>query len=152
MKKFIVTLFALALGVSQMPAQQVYTYAYESANKVVSNPKSKSVLVDIARFKLAALGYMRSKKHDAKFLDTQAYYMSEYITLYMQEMNKGKDKKRSAFIMKTFMETSLGTPMFNDKNYATVRAYVSGKDITPFSLDTDWEKAFIAVKAKIAKK
>ena len=153
MKKLIVTLFALMVGYSQMPAQDVYNYLFENANKVVSNPKANFTSVSIARFKLAALTYMRGKKPgDVQFLNNQAYYMSEYLTLFMNEMVKGKDKKRSSFIVKTFMETSLQTPMFNDTNYATVRAYVSDKDLTPFSLDTDWEKAYIAVKNQIAKK
>ena len=52
-----------------------------------------------------------------------------------------------------FMEVSITNPLFNDTDYETVHSYINeGSELTPFSLDTDWEKAYNQAKEKLKEK
>lgn len=151
---FLITLF-LSLATNQAEAQEVYNYVLNSATKTVNSPTSSFTQTQIAQFKRTALIYLRSKAFEqsdsvtAEFLDTQAYYMSEFITLFFDEIIKAKrlsDSKRREKVT-LFMDASVSNPLFNDPDTETTMAFIKdGGEITPFCLNTDWQKAYLAAK------
>ena len=51
-----------------------------------------------------------------------------------------------------FMDASISNPMFDDNDEETTMSYVKdGNELTPFSLNTDWQKAYAAVKSQLKK-
>ena len=87
-----------------------------------------------------------------QFLNTQAYYMSEFITLFFDEILKSKKQdceKKKAKIM-LFMDASKSNPLFDDTDTETTDSYIlEGNQLTPFSLNTDWPRAYAAAKDNI---
>lgn len=142
-------------------AQEVYNLVLANATRIVNSPTSGFTQTQIAQFKRTALVYMKSKAFEqtdsipASFLDTQAYYLSEYISLFFDEILKSKklsdDKRRERIYL--FMDASVSNPLFNDPDEETTMAFIKdGGEITPFSINTDWEKAYAAAKDQLKKK
>jgi hypothetical protein len=53
-------------------------------------------------------------------------------------------------VIACYRDASLNNPLFNDSDKETTFVYVNDKQTyTPFSLDTDWEKAYNQATAKI---
>ena len=80
--------------------------------------------------------------------------MSEYVALFFDELLKWKkddDNKRKAKIY-LFMDVSKANPLFDDPDTDITDAYIiEGNELTPFSLNTDWQKAYGAVKVELEK-
>jgi hypothetical protein len=157
MKTFLLTLLfaTFTLGGS---AQEIYKLVYQSAKSTLENPATPLTKAKIAQFKLSQLTYLYQKAFDTmpevtdRFLDVQAYYLSEFLTLYQADLVKsskmsGEERAKRVMI---FLDATVSNPLFNDKDEETIYAYIKeGTEITPFSLDTDWEKALAAVKAQL---
>lgn len=157
MKTFLLTLLfaTFTLGGS---AQEIYKLVYQSAKSTLENPATPLTKAKIAQFKLSQLTYLYQKAFDTmpevtdRFLDVQAYYLSEFLTLYQTDLVKsskmsGEERAKRVMI---FLDATVSNPLFNDKDEETIYAYIKeGTEITPFSLDTDWEKALAAVKAQL---
>lgn len=136
-------------------AQEVYQAVLISAQDVIDNPKSDDTQIKIAQFKLNTLNYMHRKFNEtapdtpARKLDEQAYYMNAFLTTFFVSINKNINKSnniKKENIMK-FIEASVSSPMFNDKNHKLTYTYIEdGDNLTPFCLDTDWEKAYNAIQ------
>ena len=132
----------------------------DNATRIVNSPTSSFLNTQIAQFKRTALIYIKSKAFErtdsvpAKFLNTQAYYLTEFLNLFFAEMIKIKDlpeKARKQRILR-FMDASACNPLFHDPDEETTLSFVeNGGEVTPFSLDTDWQKAYLAAKAIIEK-
>ena len=128
----------------------------DNATRIVNSPTSSFLNTQIAQFKRTALIYIKSKAFErtdsvpAKFLNTQAYYLTEFLNLFFAEMIKIKDlpeKARKQRILR-FMDASACNPLFHDPDEETTLSFVeNGGEVTPFSLDTDWQKAYLAAKA-----
>ena len=128
----------------------------DNATRIVNSPTSSFLNTQIAQFKRTALIYIKSKAFErtdsvpAKFLNTQAYYLTEFLNLFFAEMIKIKDlpeKARKQRILR-FMDASACNPLFHDLDEETTLSFVeNGGEVTPFSLDTDWQKAYLAAKA-----
>lgn len=155
MKKAFLLIFLFLLGFSAAEAQEVYNYLLESSTRIVNNPASSFTQTRIAQFKRTALVYMKSKAFEVmprvtdQFLNTQAYYMSEFVALFFDEVLR--DKKLSASRRREkiylFMDASKSNPLFNDPDAETTDAFMlDSNDLTPFSLDTDWQKAYLAAR------
>lgn len=139
-------------------SQEVYNLVLENATKVVNSPTSGYAQAQIAQFKRTALLYMKKKAFErtdtvpAKFLNTQAYYMSEFLGLFFNVIlkdNKSDASARKEKIM-LFMDASAMNPLYNDEDKETTMAFVNdGGELTPFSLDTDWQKAYLAAVEKL---
>ena len=122
----------------------------DNATRIVNSPTSSFLNTQIAQFKRTALIYIKSKAFErtdsvpAKFLNTQAYYLTEFLNLFFAEMIKIKDlpeKARKQRILR-FMDASACNPLFHDPDEETTLSFVeNGGEVTPFSLDTDWQKA-----------
>ena len=132
----------------------------DNATRIVNSPTSSFLNTQIAQFKRTALTYIKSKAFErtdsvpAKFLNTQAYYLTEFLNLFFAEMIKIKDlpeKARKQRILR-FMDASACNPLFHDPDEETTLSFVeNGGEVTPFSLDTDWQKAYLAAKAIVEK-
>lgn len=162
MKKYLFTLLTLfTCFASSVKAQDVYNLVLNNATRIVNNPTSNYTQTQISQFKRTALVYMKSKAFEATdsvpsaFLDTQAYYLSEFITLFFNDVMKSKrldNEKRKERIM-MFTDASISNPMFDDTDKDTTLAFIKdGGELTPFSLDTDWQKAYAAALAQLKKK
>ena len=139
-------------------AQDVYNMVLENANKVVDSPSKSFTQVKIAQFKKTALIYLKKKAFEnnsvvkAEFLNTQAYYLSEFIFLFFTQILKdhklSEEERRKKIYL--FMDASLSNPLFNDPDTETTQSYIKeGSELTPFSLDTDWQKAWYAAKSQL---
>lgn len=143
-----------------LQAQEVYDMVLDNATRIVNSPTSSFLNTQIAQFKRTALIYIKSKAFErtdsvpAKFLNTQAYYLTEFLNLFFAEMIKIKDlpeKARKQRILR-FMDASACNPLFHDPDEETTLSFVeNGGEVTPFSLDTDWQKAYLAAKAIVEK-
>lgn len=154
MRKLLLTAL-LPLCALCLHGQEVYNYVLESATRVVNNPTSTFTQTQIAQFKRTALIYLRRKAFETQpqvteqFLNEQAYYLSEFVTLFLteavgaQQLSESQRKLRIVI----FMEASRDNPLFGDTDTETVEAYIgSGSELTPFSLDTDWMRAYSAAR------
>ena len=160
MKHIFILVLGLILGTANAEAQDVYNLVLDSATRIINNPTSNFTNVQIAQFKRTALTYMKSKALEisdtipSALLDTQAYYMSEFITLFIDDIVKSKrlsdDKRKQRILM--FTDASISNPLFNDPDKDTTMSFmIDGNELTPFSLDTDWHKAYAAAISQIRK-
>lgn len=139
-------------------AQDIYNLVLENATRIVNSPTSGFTQTQIAQFKRTALVYMKKKAFEqtdsvsAQFLNTQAYYLSEFLSLFFDEILKSKklpDKKRKERIY-LFMDASLSNPLFKDTDEETTMSFIKdGGEITPFCLNTNWQKAYLAAKSQL---
>lgn len=159
MKRYLLILF-ISLFSCAAHAQDVYNYVLDNATKVVNSPTSGFAQAQIAQFKRTALIYIKQKSFErtdsvpAKFLNTQAYYLSEFLSLFFKEILKDKklsEAQRKDKIM-LFMDASVGNPLFYDEDKETTLAFVNdSNELTPFSLDTNWQNAFLAAEENLKK-
>ena len=150
----------LLLGVLAMGAnaQEIYKIVYKNAEQIVNDPNSGVTKARIAQFKVSQLTYLYQKAFETmpevtdRFLDVQAYYLTEFMSLYQAELvksSKETPEERAKKVM-IFLDATVSNPLFNDTDEETIYAYIKeGTELTPFSLDTDWQKALAAVKAQI---
>ncbi len=159
-KFFLATLVLLLSCFATGRAQDVYNIVLDNATRIVNSPTSSFTQTQIAQFKRTALIYMKKKAFEetdsvpSAFLDTQAYYLSEFITLFFDEILKSKkmneDKRKEKIML--FMDASVSNPMFDDKDQETTMSYINeGGELTPFCLNTDWQKAYAAAKSQTKK-
>ena len=152
MKKFLSVLsFALFTTGGAVSAQEVFNKVLESAQHTINEPTSSFTNAQIARFKVDVLQYMKSKaleKESAnvnELLDIQAYYMSEFLSLFYTEIIYStelsvEDRKAKIFL---FIQASCTCPLFDDNDKEKINKYINGdSQLTPFCLDTDWHKAY----------
>lgn len=152
MKKVItILLLTLSLVPAAAGAQNVYNFVLENAQRTVDNPTVNFTQTRIAQFKVTALRFMRQiglEKRpgaDERWLDVQAYYLSEFLTLFFKELvssDQLSSDERKAHILR-FTEATMENPLFEQVDEETALAYLKeAGEITPFSLNTDWEKAY----------
>ncbi len=155
---FLILSLTLLFGTRGTHAQDVYNLVLENATRTVNSPTSGYTQTKIAQFKRTALVYLKSKCFETsdtvsvELLNTQAYYMSEFLTLFFDEILKSKklsEAERKEKVM-LFMSASESNPLFNDPDTDTTLSYVTESgELTPFSLDTDWQKAYFAAKSRL---
>ena len=71
--------------------------------------------------------------------------MTSFITDFQVNLEKARaiSPSKRMEIMKIYTDASKFNPMFKDTDKDRANVYVNDKStMTPFSLDTDWEKAF----------
>lgn len=151
MKKIILSLLVLMASGASMQAQDLFKTVRDNATKVVNNPNSSDEEIQINQFKVTALNYLsmmvqkRGLKKDTYFYDSQAVNMTSFITDFQVNLEKARaiSPAKRMEIMKIYTDASKFNPMFKDTDKERANAYVNDKStLTPFCLDTDWEKAY----------
>jgi hypothetical protein len=158
MKKFLAILGLAALAIAPVQAQSLFETVHKSATAKVNDPKSSNETIEINQFEVTALNYIstqvqkRALKKDTYFFDSQAVNLKSFVDDFLFYLNKartGGAQKRNE-VIDCYRSASLSNPLFNDSNKERVQCYVNDtKTFTPFSLDTDWEKAYDQATAKI---
>ena len=158
MKKVVFIFSMIIMSAITVNAQSMFKTVRDGATKIVDNPKSKQSEIDIAQFKITALNYIVgqvSKRGLSKtdlFYDIQAVNMKCFVDdcrYYALQANKKSAAKRKQ-VMECFKKASLDNPLFNDADKKNAQVYVRDQNSeTPFSLDTDWEKAYDQVSRNI---
>lgn len=160
MKKKLALLLVVGAICATANAQQVFNEIYNKAYKTASDPTEDREVRKVESFKVDALDYLRTRTLEnadgdsissttyAK-LDSLAYYMYDYVNLFVSQYSKAS-KKGKAKCIKLFQDTSLGLPLYNDNDTDLVLAYCNHEDyLTRFSLNTDWIKANAEVRRKL---
>lgn len=141
-------------------AQQVYTQIRQKASASVSDAAAAPVVRQFSRFKLDALDYlgmkMKEKMPDSTvvYLDKQALALNQFMSLYTQTLldSRTEPVAYQVKLIKLFIDASVSNPLFNDTDKELVHSYVADADSpTRFSLDTDWQRAYIAVLMQLKK-
>lgn len=158
MKKIITLIAIIISGTTHISAQELYKKVYESAIEVVNNAESSDEQIQINQFKVTALNYMTSQikktgqEQDSYFYDSQAVNMVSFITDFESNVMKARamSTAKRLQVIEIYRSASLMNPMFNDADKEKTYCYVNDKStLTPFSLDTNWEKAYEVATLKI---
>ena len=153
MKKILIVLM-LFIGMNAQ-AQEVYNELRQKNKEIIENPQAHELIRKISQFKLDALNYLAIKMQEqmpdssVTFLDRQALAMNQYVTFYIKKLVDFNDMPQAlqTEMTKMFMDTTLNTPLFRDKDKElTLSYYNDGGSPTRFSLDTDWEKAYETIE------
>ncbi len=160
MNKIMLTVL-LAAGIGQVQAQELYNEVLTKAEQVVNDPKADDVSVKVNHFKSTALRYLRhmavktTPDVNVKFLDEQAYYMSDFLGKFFKDLTEAQSKtekaRKECILM--YVNASVGNPLFDTDDTETSESFIDDKDnLTPFSLNTDWKKACQAIEYQKEKK
>lgn len=158
MKRFIFAAVLSVAALGAVQAQSLYKKVYDNAVAVVNDAAANDQQIQVNQFKITALNYMsnqvtkRNQSRNAYFYDSQAVNMASFITDFETNIIKARaisTEKRLA-VIGCYRDASLQNPLFNDSDRETTLVYVNDKQTyTPFSLDTNWEKAYDQASAKI---
>ena len=153
MKKILIVLM-LFIGMNAQ-AQDVYNELRQKNKELIENPQTNELVRHISQFKLDALKYLAIKMKEEMpdssviFLDQQALAMNQYVTFYIKKLVEFNEMPQAlqTEMTKMFMDTTLNTPLFRDKDKElTLSYYNNGESLTRFSLDTDWIKAYETIE------
>lgn len=156
-KNFLIILILSVLPFG-MQAQSLYKTVYERANKVVNDPKSPQEQIEINQFEVTVLNYImhqvrqRGLEKDNYFYDSQAVNMKSFVDDFLFYVTKARaiSPAKRVEVINCYREASLAHPLFGDLNKERTLCYVNdSKTYTPFSIDTDWEKAYDQASARI---
>ncbi len=150
-KLFYTTVVMLFMFTVNSNAQEVFNAVMQSAQNSLKDPVQNFSKTQMAKFKIDELNYLKSKAGNIEtikrndLLDIQAYYMSEFLSRYLTEIicSEGQPDSVKKAMVYLFVNASAVCPLFNDTNKEVINKYLnSDKQLTPFCLDTDWEKAY----------
>ena len=153
MKKILIVLM-LFIGMNAQ-AQDVYNELRQKNKELIENPQTNELVRHISQFKFDALNYLAIKMKEEMpdssviFLDQQALAMNQYVTFYIKKLVEFNEMPQAlqTEMTKMFMDTTLNTPLFRDKDKElTLSYYNNGESLTRFSLDTDWIKAYETIE------
>lgn len=151
MKKLMVVVCLAAMSAVPVSAQSLFETVYKSAVAKVNDANSSSETIDVNQFEVTALNYLqtqvqkRALQKDGYFFDSQAVNLKSFVDDFLFYLNKARavsaDKRKA--VINCYREASLQNPLFGDTNKERTYCYVNDtKTFTPFSLDTNWEKAY----------
>ena len=151
MKGLIFISFFVLANVLDIHAQDIFNQVVSNAKLVLDDPKADQFLLSVSQFKYTALQYLcttsikqNGGSVEAPFLDRQAYALNHFITSYFKELAQAQNKSNSSQkdIMKRYWKASSQNPLFENQDKETTDSFLNDPAcITPFSLNTDWEKA-----------
>jgi len=158
MKKFFSLLILVSLITVNASSQSLFKKIYADATAVVNNPQSSEEQIQINQFKVTALNYIKNQidkkklKKDEYFYDSQAVNLASFITDYQINLIKARSisAAKKTELMNCYKNATLASPLFNDADKATSHVYINdNSSLTPFSLDTDWDKAYTAATKQV---
>ena len=162
-RKLIIMAIMATILPTATRAQEVFTEIYNNTNTTLNDQKEDTGVRKIALFKVEALTYMNTKLLEVVLdsntvtpynpiarRDSMAYFMYDYVNLFIKEYNRADKQRDKDKVMKLFRESSINNPLFNDPNREFVLFFFNREDfLTQFSLDTDWVKACEDVRKKL---
>ena len=158
MKQTILTIAMALAFAGTVNAQSLYQKVHDNATAVVNNAASNDQQIQVNQFKITARNFIMTQvsKHGQTktdyFYDSQAVNLASFITDFETDVikaNRISPAKRLA-VIECYRNASLQNPLFGDTDKETAYCYVNDtKTYTPFSLDTDWEKAYAQASAQI---
>ncbi len=158
MKHIFITVVLAVAAVTTAGAQNLYKKVFDNAIAVVNNAASNEQQIQTNQYKITALNYIsnqvkkRNLQKNSYFYDSQAVNMASFITDFESNIIKARSistEKRLAVIA-CYRDASIQNPLFGDTDKETTLVYVNDKQTyTPFSLDTNWEKAYDQATEKI---
>lgn len=158
MRRALLVIFLVQWFAAGAKAQEVYNLVLNNTARILNSPTSNFTQTQIAQFKRTTLIYMKEKVFaetdtiPSAFLDTQAYFLSEFVTLFCDDIIRCKrlnENRRKERIV-VFMDASVSNPLFKDDDTDYTMSYINnGKELTPFCINTNWQKAYAAVKSQL---
>lgn len=153
MKQTLLILSFLSLSLLPLSAQQVFQFELESSVRIMRNPNAGFLATRLAFFQNTALIYLQQQSAKSataatpKWLDNQAYHLADFLAIYHVLLtDESLGEQETPRIKTLFREATLAFPYFEDSDAAALRFVDNpNADTTPFSLDTDWEKAFHSI-------
>lgn len=150
MKRFVML---VVLSCCLMPgfSQEIFNRLYTSASEVLNNPESNEAKTKLNYFFLTELNYLRSTAEQrlpevtTTFLDNQAYYLSEFVTSFFKDVSVAHRVSADCqhAVVLGYVNATIENPLFGDSDKEKVHSFLNDPQYpTPFSLDTDWEKAY----------
>ena len=94
----------------------------------------------------------RKLEKNSYFYDSQAVNLASFITDFETAIIKARaiSTEKRLEVLACYRDASLQNPLFGDDDKETTYVYVNDKQTyTPFSLDTDWEKAYDQATEKV---
>lgn len=155
MKRICLTILLMATLCVGGNAQDIFKEILHNAKTVANDPNSNVSIAQVATFKVTALQYIQETAFrvkdtlTVKFFDDQAYCMQQFVNSFLQDVlvNTTLTNKQKKDEVVFYMNASCSNPLFNDPDTGLTLSYVndSKHQLTPFSLDTDWTKAYAAI-------
>lgn len=148
MKKLLMPALALILSSTAAKAQSLYQAVYEKARSISTPSSAETEEAKANRFKIDALEYLsrqsaiQGRSGDSYFLDSQAVNLTSFIDDYLTNLQtaaKVSPAKRQE-MMKCYVNAANTSPLFPADTLSAPPA--SRDELLPFSLNTDWEKAY----------
>ena len=139
-------------------AQEIYNFVLENATRTVNSPTSGFMQNKVATFTRTTLTYLKLTALDqlpdvsGTFLDNQAFFLSEFLNLYMRHTihNKRISPEKRQEITALFTQASKNNPLFDETDEAETELFLREQHpMTPFSLNTDWQKAYKEIKENL---
>lgn len=158
MKHLFITMMVAVATFSTANGQNLYKKVFDNAISVVNNAASNDQQIQVNQFKITALNYISNQvkknkqNRDTYFYDSQAVNLASFITDFETNIIKARaiSKEKRLEVIDCYRQASLDNALFNDADKETTYVYVNDKQTyTPFSLDTNWEKAYDQATAKI---
>ena len=159
MNKIILTIMMMAASAYMtVSAQSLYKKVFDNATAVVNNAASNDQQIQINQYKITVLNYIsnqvkkRKLEKNSYFYDSQAVNLASFITDFETAIIKARaiSTEKRLEVLACYRDASLSNPLFGDDDKETTYVYVNDKQTyTPFSLDTDWEKAYDQATEKI---
>lgn len=139
-------------------AQEVFNQVVNTAKQVIDDPQANGFLLAVSQFKYTSMQYLCTtaiKRNggsvQADLLDRQAAAMNHFVTRYFAELAAAQQQsgEEQTKIMRRYWKASASNPMFQNVDKNEADAFVTdAQSLTPFSLNTDWEKAVKAAGKK----
>ncbi len=158
MRKTLTVILLVIAAATQGYGQEVYNRLYESANQVLNDPEAPKSKTDVNHFYVTVLNYLkgtastRMETVTTTFLDTQAYYLSEFVGSFFRNLSRAHQVSAECQhgVLMAYVNASINNPLFGDADTEKVQAFVGEAGcLTPFSLDTDWEKAYTKASQEV---
>lgn len=155
MRNLFVALLLVFSIFTTASAQNVYKEVKKISQQAYLDDTKSELERAVARFRIDALEYMAvmsaqyARDSTTLNLDKQSYALYEFTYIYYNTVKKLTSKLSIDNLRKTFKVVSLESPRFNDDDVAVALKYINNKqNMTPFCLNTNWEKAVAKLKEK----
>lgn len=160
MKKLLLLLLVLLTLPAVARRDSVFELELECAQRMLRCGRATYVSLQFALFQEAALLYLQEKQQsirdttriNRRWLDLQAFNMTDFLSLYyVSFVNDQLSIEDHEILRLMFRDVSLSTPCFYDDNERVALRFVFPDEslVTPFSLDTDWQKAYEKVQSEL---